>query len=161
MLNHYIENGIVDLSKTSLPGKLAKNESQTYRFIKKSLRKQRLFTVIQLNDCLYRNIHRYKYIAYIDIDEVIVPREFGHTWFDLINSLSKRYNESAYYWFKSTYFFDDGASLFSNDSVHQIPNSMHILSHKYRSKDHFKGKSLINTQYIKVTYHIAHSILDL
>lgn len=41
-----------------------------------------------LNDCLYRYMHRSKYIAFLDLDEVIVPR-VHNTWAKLMSSLEE------------------------------------------------------------------------
>ena len=42
--------------------------------------------MIPYNDCLYRNMYRYKYIALLDIDEVILPIE-EHNWSDLMKNV--------------------------------------------------------------------------
>ena len=40
-----------------------------------------------LNDCFYRVRHLYKYVSFMDPDEVIIPlNESHHTWHDLIES---------------------------------------------------------------------------
>jgi len=36
-----------------------------------------------LNDCLYRNMYKSKYVAFLDIDEIIVPRQ-NYTLIQLI-----------------------------------------------------------------------------
>jgi hypothetical protein len=41
---------------------------------------------IELNDCFYRNLYNYEYIAIIDIDEVIVPVN-GYKWSELIEEI--------------------------------------------------------------------------
>lgn len=38
----------------------------------KEIRTEGLFAA--LNDCLYRTMYRYKYLALVDLDEFIVPR---------------------------------------------------------------------------------------
>lgn len=46
----------------------------------KEIRTEGLFAA--LNDCLYRTMYRYKYLALVDLDEFIIPR---HT--DTLNEL--------------------------------------------------------------------------
>ena len=31
-----------------------------------------------LNDCLYRNLYRYRYVVVTDMDEMIVPRQYDN-----------------------------------------------------------------------------------
>lgn len=42
--------------------------------------------IIELNDCLYRNLNRHEYIAVIDVDEMIIPQR-TLTWQELILSV--------------------------------------------------------------------------
>lgn len=54
-----------------------------------------------INDCLYRAGHSHKYVAIVDIDEVVMPR--GHSdWVEMMTSLS-RTNVGAYL-FQHAYF---------------------------------------------------------
>lgn len=39
--------------------------------------------LIELNDCLYRNIHRHQFVGIFDIDEVIMPQKLN-SWHELI-----------------------------------------------------------------------------
>ena len=42
--------------------------------------------MIELNDCLYRNLNRHDYIAIIDVDEMIIPQKVS-TWQELLLSI--------------------------------------------------------------------------
>ena len=55
---------------------------------------------LQVNDCLLRNVQKYKYIACIDIDEVIVP-ENESTWSDMMKRLEKQKDKVL--WIMSEY----------------------------------------------------------
>ena len=44
--------------------------------------------VMMMNDCLYRYMFRSKYIAFIDTDEMIIPRE-DYTWTELVLRLER------------------------------------------------------------------------
>ena len=150
VLNYYVEKGVVDLTKTSLPGNQPNEKVQLNEYFKKYVLDKRVNLNIHLNDCFYRNIHRYKFIAIIDNDEVIVPRELGHTWIDLMKTLSNKYYDSDYFWFKNTYFFEDISMSLSHVPSPKIPNSIHMLRHVYRSKNYLKGKSFIGTENVKI-----------
>uniref|UniRef100_A0A1A9W2J7 Glycosyltransferase family 92 protein n=1 Tax=Glossina brevipalpis TaxID=37001 RepID=A0A1A9W2J7_9MUSC len=59
-----------------------------------------------LNDCLYRSMYRYKYLALVDLDEFIVPR-YNDTLIELINSLSYRFRNrnAGAYSFQNAFFY--------------------------------------------------------
>ncbi len=42
--------------------------------------------LIDYNDCLYRNLYNYEYLAIIDIDEIIVPVN-AYNWSELIEEI--------------------------------------------------------------------------
>ena len=144
----YTKKGILDVKKCTIPGDPNFRNSS---YLKSYLRLFRPEAPIFLNDCLYRNIHKYKFIVNTDIDEVIIPRELGHTWSDMMKTLLNMYKNATSYYFQSTYFFDDvpeyKPSL--NGSINDIPKTNHMLRHVYRSKNLDKGKSFLNTEFVK------------
>ena len=89
-------------------------------YLKKKRNNKRQNELIPYNDCLYRNMYRYKYIALLDIDEVILPIE-EHNWSDLMKNVQllaenianqvKFENKSkkilASYNFRNVYFMDE------------------------------------------------------
>jgi hypothetical protein len=42
--------------------------------------------LLELNDCLYRNLYKYEYLAIFDIDEIIVPQN-AYNWSQLISEI--------------------------------------------------------------------------
>ncbi|KAH8413442.1 hypothetical protein KR009_011176 [Drosophila setifemur] len=78
----------------------------------KEIRTEGLFAA--LNDCLYRTMYRYKYLALVDLDEFIVPR-YTDTLNDLLNSLNQRFrnrNTGAYSFQNAFYYLQ-----FADDSL--------------------------------------------
>ena len=62
-----------------------------------------------LNDCLYRNLYRYKKIIVTDFDEMIVPRTHGN-YSALISAIDVMYptdHLAKSYMFRNVYFFTD------------------------------------------------------
>ena len=49
---------------------------------------------LSVNDCFLRNMHKYKYIANIDNDEVIVP-QFVSTWSEMMKKIKYKYKDQA------------------------------------------------------------------
>ena len=63
-----------------------------------------------INECIYRNLYRVKYVALIDIDEFIVPQKKQNMTEVLHNLEILRPNASSYT-FMNIYFTKDGVSL--------------------------------------------------
>ena len=49
---------------------------------------------LSVNDCFLRNMHKYKYIANLDNDEVIVP-QFVSTWSEMMKEVEYKYQAST------------------------------------------------------------------
>ncbi|EDW76118.2 uncharacterized protein Dwil_GK15290 [Drosophila willistoni] len=97
----------------------------------KEIRTEGLFAA--LNDCLYRTMYRYKYLALVDLDEFIVPR-YTDTLNGLISSLNQRFrnrNIGAYSFQNAFYYlqFADDALASSgvsggNDQLNSVRASL-------------------------------------
>ncbi|XP_065356787.1 uncharacterized protein LOC135951130 [Calliphora vicina] len=70
----------------------------------KEIRTEGLFAA--LNDCLYRTMYRYKYLALVDLDEFIVPR-LNDTLQELLSSLNSRFRNRnlGAYSFQNAFFY--------------------------------------------------------
>ncbi|XP_022220076.2 uncharacterized protein LOC111072476 [Drosophila obscura] len=70
----------------------------------KEIRTEGLFAA--LNDCLYRTMYRYKYLALVDLDEFIVPR-YSDTLNELIGSLNQRFRNrnTGAYSFQNAFYY--------------------------------------------------------
>ncbi|XP_017835219.2 uncharacterized protein LOC108594527 [Drosophila busckii] len=70
----------------------------------KEIRTEGLFAA--LNDCLYRTMYRYKYLALVDLDEFIVPR-FTDTLNELLSSLNQRFRNrnTGAYSFQNAFYY--------------------------------------------------------
>ncbi|XP_063229480.1 uncharacterized protein LOC134534813 [Bacillus rossius redtenbacheri] len=110
----------------------------------KEIRTEGLFAA--LNDCLYRSMHRYSYVALVDLDEFIVPRH-NDTLQDLIRWLGSRLNtkNTGSYSFQNAFFYlqwgDDGTALASGDplerslvTLRKTRRRAKLHPHKQRSK---------------------------
>ncbi|XP_063230453.1 uncharacterized protein LOC134535315 [Bacillus rossius redtenbacheri] len=100
----------------------------------KEIRTEGLFAA--LNDCLYRSMHRYSYVALVDLDEFIVPRH-NDTLQDLIRELDNgSYPDTGCYIFQNAFFYlqwgDDVAALASGD---QLERSLVTLRKTRRSAE--------------------------
>ena len=68
---------------------------------------QKLSAIATLNDCLYRNMFRYKHVAVIDFDEVILPHQHDSIPDMLAHLRSTWHDEPPAFIFRNAYFFLD------------------------------------------------------
>ncbi|XP_049871796.1 uncharacterized protein LOC126370817 [Pectinophora gossypiella] len=86
--------------------------------------------LITYNDCLYRNMYQYRWLALLDIDEVIIPLK-DRDWSSLMRRVSSKTTGKSAYFTSNLYFLD---SLRVNHSFEQaVPRYMHMLQHVYRT----------------------------
>lgn len=102
---------MVELSPLTLPGDQPNLPEYQHLYLKSKLTAKRQNELIPYNDCLYRNLNSYQYLALLDIDEIIMPLKH-HNWYHLMQeveelSLSERNYSRASYNVRNVYFFDD------------------------------------------------------
>ena len=108
-----------------------------------SVKGVKLSSPASLNDCMLRNMYRYRYVVIIDFDEVIVPRQqLNYT--DLLKAIDKQQrlpHSSPSYTFRNAYFF----SQFPEDTSQ--PPYLKTMRRRYRiqpSRFLFAPKSFID-----------------
>ncbi|KNC29046.1 hypothetical protein FF38_01400 [Lucilia cuprina] len=155
VLNYYREKGFVEVQDITLVGGVQQPEIEHW-LIKSYPLNKRLNELIPYNSCFYRNMYKYKYIALLDIDEIIMPKDSLKSWQQLLANL-QTYEEgkNCPLGFPSlcvanAYFPSKEVPVRSN------PSYMYMLNHVYRLKDYtpqrYYVKCLHNTRQI-VTLH--------
>jgi len=165
VLDYYQAQGKIQLTPITLPGEQPNIPGLRHMYLKSKVTSKRQNEVIPYNDCLYRNLYTYDYIALMDTDEVILPKQLP-SWNELIDDIvpkalaksdSNRIVSS--YNFRNVYFWDNVDLDHSTDHVHQsdasIPGHMHMLQHVQRSANYTKPN-----QYVKC-FHDVQKILTL
>lgn len=66
-------------------------------------------SALSLNDCMYRNIYRYKWMVVVDLDEIIIPKK-AHNYHDLIQDIKQYHKldsskDPGTYIFRNEYFY--------------------------------------------------------
>uniref|UniRef100_UPI00358DE152 uncharacterized protein n=1 Tax=Myxine glutinosa TaxID=7769 RepID=UPI00358DE152 len=85
ILRAYIEIGILEVIQWPIANYL--RPSFGWRPSKHPGDIQYFGQIATINDCLYRNKHRTKYIAFIDVDEIIVPHKWNN-WSAMMEDLA-------------------------------------------------------------------------
>lgn len=157
VLNYYEKEGKVKVTPINLAGGQPNGPSFQHLYLTKKTNHKRQNEVIPYNDCFYKHMYEYKYIALLDIDEVIMPVD-GTTWKGLMDrvlpkALKINKEERASYNVRNVYFLDD--LLHNHGWFKEIPKYMHMLQHVYRAKNFTKPG-----QYVKC-FHNTEKVLIL
>jgi len=142
ILDYYVNQGIVDLTPLSLPGYQPNLPVLQHLYLKSKLNNKRQNELIPYNDCLYRNMYKYEYVALLDIDEVIMPLKHNN-WEEMMEevismSLKVKNESRASYNFRNVYFMDDMLENHEHGHFKDIPPYLHMLQHVYRSVNYTK-----------------------
>jgi len=142
VLDHYSKLGIVDVTPLTLPGYQPTMPGLQHMYLKSKVNNKRQNELIPYNDCLYRNMYRYEYIALLDIDEVIMPLQHKN-WSQLmdaviVESLKVKNESRASYNFRNVYFMDEMLETHEHGHFKDIPPYLHMLQHVYRSANYTK-----------------------
>ncbi|XP_060106601.1 uncharacterized protein LOC132580012 [Heteronotia binoei] len=92
--------------------------------------------ITALNDCVYRNMYRSKYVLMNDIDEIILPIQYPD-WKSMMQNLKNKHPDAAVFFFESHLFpkhvFTPN-DPFNISSWRKIPGT-NILQHVFREPD--------------------------
>ncbi|CAH2316782.1 glycosyltransferase family 92 -like [Pelobates cultripes] len=103
--------------------------------------------ITTLNDCVYRNMYRSKYVLLNDVDEIILP--FKHqNWEKMMESLQEEHMDVGIFRFENHIFPQTVATEgnFSDTSSWKEVPGFNILQYIYREpdrKDYFNAKKMI------------------
>eukprot|EP00099_Drosophila_melanogaster_P010871 NP_001285181.1 uncharacterized protein Dmel_CG12715, isoform B [Drosophila melanogaster] len=145
-LAHYTGagDGFLDLRKFRFPNETADHE--TFRAM--------IIEVLLYNDCLYRNLYDFDFVAVVDVDEVIMPLGEHRTWQDLLTHLQVQDVNSttrSSYCFRNVYF---SKQLPVDES---IPEQFFMLRHVIRVAEHLDPYSAIkclhDTSYVTLLHN--------
>ena len=154
-LKFYTRNGIVEV----LPWKIPHDGRGIYY----------QGQIGMLNECLYRYMFRTKYIAFIDLDERIIPKQ-DFTWTELIYRLEQNISqemrsETCGFSFRNVFFNtkwpDDKESPLNQNSSVRIQTLMKtrrqvfIQAHTVRSKAIVNARmvDLMTVHYVQISYN--------
>lgn len=70
VLNYYESRGVIQVTQTTLPGDLPNQSQLRHLYIHGHKSDKRLTELVPYNDCLYKNMYEYEFVAVMDTDEV-------------------------------------------------------------------------------------------
>ena len=145
VLKFYAKQGKVDIEYLTMP------DGIEAFYVKKD--------TISFNDCLYKNMYRFKYLLPIDIDEIFLPTKFeDKTLPDFIKRIMPMVyelnpNGVVNFMFRTAFFFIENNGQIQADA----PSNYHYLQYIYRSmnftKSYVPPKSIINAESAVVIYN--------
>ncbi|XP_063000720.1 glycosyltransferase family 92 protein F13G3.3-like [Elgaria multicarinata webbii] len=116
--------------------------------------------IAALNDCVYRNMYRSRYVLLNDVDEIILPVEHAD-WKALMESLEKQNPEVGIFLFENHVFPNTVFTSVNIPSWNAVPG-VNILQHNLREPDRKEvlnpRKMIVNPR--KVVQTSVHSVLQ-
>ena len=135
VFKHYQEEGILKLYYVpSAPYYVPSRDSN------------KIASPISLNDCMYKNMYRYRWAMVIDIDELIVPTT-ALNYPTMIQKINEHHNlkeEFMSYTFRNAYFWTDCGNEQGNDDVDKHSFIMRLKRREPPSSEMFAPKSIID-----------------
>ena len=144
VLEHYQEEGILKLFYVpSAP------------YLVNSRDGNKIACPISLNDCMYKNMYRYRWAMVTDIDELIVPTTALNypTMIQKINEHHKLKEDFMSYTFRNAYFWTDCSNEKVNDDVDKHSFIMRLKRREPPSKEWYQPKSIIDPRKCLVVFN--------
>lgn len=149
VLEHYSALGVATVVNMTLPGFQPNYAPDRTRYLRAAIWQKRRNELVHYNDCLYRNLYRYRYVVPLDIDEVIVPMKY-RTWVELLDHLEEvnpvlpqRFASLSV---RHVYVFDN----MTQEPDPSLPERFHILRHTERATNAsgrgYSSKSFVSTR---------------
>uniref|UniRef100_A0A336KNC0 Glycosyltransferase family 92 protein n=1 Tax=Culicoides sonorensis TaxID=179676 RepID=A0A336KNC0_CULSO len=91
VLNYYMKQSTLELHPISLPANYPNEQFLRHMFLKNRHLLKILQELIPYNDCFYKNMHLYKYILLLDIDEVFVPTQ-GTNYKEMLSHINGNFS---------------------------------------------------------------------
>ncbi|XP_044124979.1 uncharacterized protein LOC122919855 [Bufo gargarizans] len=113
-----------------------------------------------LNDCMYRNMYKSRYVIFNDVDEIILPRH-NTTWDEMMEVLEKTYPDKAAYLVENHYYPKNiTVPNFQTAFPKNVPgtNILQLIYYEPEIPNGFNGrKMIVNPR--EVIQVLVHSVL--
>ncbi|XP_066418910.1 uncharacterized protein [Molothrus aeneus] len=129
VLKFYIEEGTVEVIPWPINSHL--RVSYSWRFLQDGTHIGYYGQITALNDCIYRNMERSKFVVLNDADEIILPLKHPD-WKTMMNSLQKQNPGASVFLFENHIFPETISSHTFNISSWNTVPGVNILQHVYK-----------------------------
>ncbi|XP_059489253.1 uncharacterized protein LOC132204648 [Neocloeon triangulifer] len=138
VLDYYASKDDFEVVPVTLPANYTNSPDLVSDFLAEDFWLQYKNDGIQLTDCLYRNLYKFKYVTALDIDEVIVPMK-NENWHDLVYEVAvpraaMQHKSFDAFVTRNTYFMDD--QIERQAWFPDVPPYMHMLQNVNRRDFH-------------------------
>ncbi|XP_077163276.1 uncharacterized protein LOC143822230 isoform X2 [Paroedura picta] len=160
VLDYYIAEGIVEIIPWPIDSYLTVSSYWHYSMDPKDIGYYGQITA--LNDCIYRNMYRSKYLLLNDADEIILPGKYPD-WKTMMQDLQEQHPQAGVFLFENHIFpktVFTPTNMFNISSWSTVPG-VNILNHVLREPDR---KNVFNPRKMiidpkKVVQTSVHSVL--
>ncbi|XP_061208649.1 uncharacterized protein LOC133211877 isoform X2 [Neopsephotus bourkii] len=158
VLRLYMEEGTVEIIPWPINSHL--RVSSEWHFVHDGTHIGYYGQITALNDCVYRNMQRSKFVVLTDADEIILPLKHPD-WKTMMSSLQEQHPGTAVFLFENHIFPESVSTpMFNISSWNTVPG-VNILDHVHREPDR---KDVINPKKMivdprKVIQTSVHSVL--
>ncbi|CAN2391537.1 Glycosyltransferase family 92 [Pristimantis euphronides] len=102
VLDYYVSDGVVEIVPWPIDKYLRTSDTWHQRMDHES-QIGYYGQLLALNDCLYRNMYKSRYVTFNDMDEIILPKRHK-TWDEMMEALEKTYPAMAAYLIENHYY---------------------------------------------------------
>ncbi|XP_065365627.1 uncharacterized protein LOC135958662 [Calliphora vicina] len=139
VLQHYVDSGYLEYRPFSLSTKVSNLPGFRHMQIDKNGFSYVLHEVIPYNDCFYRHMYRYEYVAVLDVDEIPMPLGNYRNWHDLVKfgetERNQNCNHFAAFCFRCIYF---PRYVEKPRYSQEFPEYFYMLQHVHRVREHIR-----------------------
>ncbi len=114
--------------------------------------------LLAMEDCLYRYQHMYEYLIYVDLDEVMLPKE-NISIYELAKIMQGLHPQAAAAMFLTAWHFEDFPEQAQNE---QVPSNLYMQRNAHATiPQNIQPKSIIFTQHtLTVNFHGVKDVPD-
>lgn len=157
VLEFYVAEGTVEIVPWPITSFL--NVSTQWRFTKDGTQIGYYGQIAALNDCVYRNMYKSRYVLLNDVDEIILPVQYPD-WKTLMQHLQEQNSQAGIFLFENHIFPNNVFTSTDVPSWDAVPG-VNILHHVLREPDRKEvinpRKMIVNPR--KVVQTSVHSVL--